>query len=407
MVGDIPGEAWEYGLVDAIRGAAGVFRRARSGEGIDLLGLTDCLPVRSARAGIILAIKALGLKRGASVAVPLYCCPVVVKAVMYAGCRPTFIDIDPTNYCMSADDLSRKVASVDAAVIVHMFGHTANMEALRAALDGRPVIEDCAQALGSSSDGRAVGSSGDIAVFSFRSGKYISAGEGGFVHTASPKRRDELVSVLSTLGAPSLADECLHILTTYIRSKLRSKPLWGVVGKRLWAVYNARVDFTKKSAIAVTQPYASDLVVARYRLESLGRLVELQRANADHYLDSLTLRAGMCVLEPSGSYYNRYSFPIRCTTRTERDVLRAHLQRKRINASTPYCDLLAAAPRHFGYRGDCPESEDAFDCTVVIPSHYRLTYRERDRIVRSVNEAVSRAVPLAPAVAGTGASNSA
>jgi dTDP-4-amino-4,6-dideoxygalactose transaminase len=139
-VSEIPGEAWEYSLMDAARGITGGLRRAASGGSLEILGLPDCIPVRSARAGIIVAIRALRLSRGASIAVPLYCCPVVLKAVKHAGCRPLFIDIEPATYCMSADDLSAKAALVDAAVVVHMFGNTCDMAGLRAVMSGRPII---------------------------------------------------------------------------------------------------------------------------------------------------------------------------------------------------------------------------------------------------------------------------
>ena len=63
-----------------------------------------------------------------------------------------------------------------------MFGNVCDMPALREAAPGKPFIEDCAQALGSRLDGRLAGSFGEIAVFSFRSGKYLSVGEGGAVY---------------------------------------------------------------------------------------------------------------------------------------------------------------------------------------------------------------------------------
>ena len=171
-ISEIPVEASEYSLMDVAQGIVGAFKRPAVREELENLGLPGCVPVRSARAGIIVAIKALGLNQGAAIAVPLYCCPVVLKAVKHAGCTPVFIDIDAATYCMSAEDLSAKVERVDAAIAVHMFGNTCDMSALRAAVNGKPIIEDCAQALGSRLGGKTAGATADIAVFSFRSGKY-------------------------------------------------------------------------------------------------------------------------------------------------------------------------------------------------------------------------------------------
>jgi hypothetical protein len=79
----VPTEHWDYGLSDMIRGllAAVSPRRTSTDAYIGIPGMGQCLPIRSARAAIVLALKALGSRPGASVAVPLYCCPVVLRAI--------------------------------------------------------------------------------------------------------------------------------------------------------------------------------------------------------------------------------------------------------------------------------------------------------------------------------------
>ena len=82
-----------------------------------------------------------------------------------------FIDVDPTTFCMSASDLYAKRSQVDAVIAVHLFGNLCNMASLQEVAQGKPIIEDCAQALGSNIQGRIAGSFGAIAFFSFRSGQ--------------------------------------------------------------------------------------------------------------------------------------------------------------------------------------------------------------------------------------------
>src|SRR5262245_3018034 len=106
------------------------WRRAGSQSRLHIPEVGDCFPIRSARAGIMVSLKALALPAGASVAVPLYCCPVVFKAVEAAGYRPRFIDVDAETYCMSAADLAVKSAEVDAVIAVHMFGNVCDMPRL-------------------------------------------------------------------------------------------------------------------------------------------------------------------------------------------------------------------------------------------------------------------------------------
>ena len=165
MLGLIPAELWDYKLADLGRGVAATLSRKRQDIEFSLPGLGNCIPARSARAAIVTAIKALDLPANARIAVPLYCCAVVFKAIIAAGCRPRFIDVDPATFCMSAEDLHAKAAEVDAVVAVHMFGNVCDIPGLQEAAPGKPIIEDCALSLGSKLNGHATGSLGDIGVF--------------------------------------------------------------------------------------------------------------------------------------------------------------------------------------------------------------------------------------------------
>ncbi|HOQ59913.1 MAG TPA: hypothetical protein PKZ08_04765, partial [Vicinamibacterales bacterium] len=62
---------------------------------IELPGIGPGIGVRTARVGIVLALKALGVAPGGHIGVPLYCCPVVFKAIKAAGCTARFLDVDP------------------------------------------------------------------------------------------------------------------------------------------------------------------------------------------------------------------------------------------------------------------------------------------------------------------------
>src|SRR2546428_829637 len=110
MLGLIPAERWDYKISDVFRGVAAGLAPRKTTETIHLSGIGDCIPARSARAAIVTSLRALDLAPGARVGVPLYCCPVVFKAIVAAGCAPRFIDIDPATFCLSAADLFAKRA---------------------------------------------------------------------------------------------------------------------------------------------------------------------------------------------------------------------------------------------------------------------------------------------------------
>jgi perosamine synthetase len=389
MLSLVPTERWDYGPIDMIRGLlmAVLPRQTGTNTYIVIPGVGRCLPVRSARAAIVLALKALGSRQGASVAVPLYCCPVVLRAIVEVGCRARFIDVDPDTYCVSAPDLAAKGSEVDAVIAVHMFGNMCDVPALRRAAAGKPVIEDCAQALGSRLHGRVAGSLGDISVFSFRSGKYISVGEGGAVYCSSADVEARLSVLIRELPVPSRVDEVIHVATTFLRSMLRTKPMWGLIGSPLWGAYSKKVDCMSQALIVLRQIYETDRNMAIKRMAVLPKMIERQRRNADHYLRNLTVEAGMLCTETPGAFFNRLQFPLLVPTPAQCDQLVERLRQNQISTARPYKDIATIAAEHYGYTGDCPQAERIARTVLVIPCDYGLKTTEIERISTSVNRA--------------------
>lgn len=385
----VPTEYWDYSLSDMIRGlvAAQSSRRSTADRYILMPGVGRCLPIRSARAAIVIALKALTLPPGASVGVPLYCCPVVFSAIKAAQCRPYFVDVDPDTFCISAADLAAKSSHLDAVIAVHMFGNICDVPTLRQVMPGKPIIEDCAQALGARLGDRTAGSFGEIAVFSFRSGKYISAGEGGAIHCRRPDLEAHVSTLVSQLPSLNRAEEYVHVFKTYFRSLLRSIPLWGLIGSRVWSAYGKSVRFTSQASIALTQIYETDRHTAIRRLPVLSSFIERQRSNADYYLRNSTVDGEMHCWEKTGTFLNRMQFPLLLSTSLECDQLAACLVKDQISTARPYKNIAEIAAKHYGYIGDCPSAERIAKTVLVIPCNYALKTREVMRISASVNRA--------------------
>ena len=400
MRGLLPTEWWEYGLGDVVHGLAASLSPKKLSEALHIPGLGSCIPARSARTGIVVAIKALGLPAGARIGVPLYCCPVVFKAIKTAGCAPRFIDIDAETFCMSPDDLSVKRSEVDAVIAVHMFGNLCDMPRLREIMVDKPIIEDCAQSLGSRLGGRMAGSFGTIGVFSFRSGKYLSVGEGGALFSGNPDINSRMLHILDEMPAPGRVEECVHVAKTYLRSMLRSTPLYGLVGYRLWEVYNKKVDFTKKSPLVLGRIYRADLATTNNRLPPLNSAIERQRSHADLYSRSLKLDPEMLCVEKPGTFYNRYQYPVVFSSSEHRDFVAAHLRDREIDSSQPYKDVADGAAAYYGYTGDCPVSEQVAKTILVFPNYATLKKKDVLRIAEYVNEAwtaiISRRASTSP-----------
>lgn len=385
MFGLLPAEYWDYKVSDIIRGLVSALDSRKPNRMVDIAGIGSCIPTRSGRSAIVTAIKSLDLPIGARIGVPLYSCPVVFKAIKAAGCKACFIDMESDTFCLSAGDLSAKRSKLDALIVIHMFGNMCDMLSVLTVAKGMPIIEDCAQSIGSKLDGRMAGSFGTIAVFSFRSGKYLSVGEGGALFSSLKDIRSRLAQLIAQMPVPSRSEECIHVAKTYIRSSLRSRPLFGAVGYPLWHIYNKKVDYTAKTPIINGQIYMPDLDLTSHRLSFIDKAIESQRANADYYSQTLNLDPGMLCSEKPGAFYNRYLYPIRFPSSKHRDLMANYLQSHQINTIKPYQDIAEIATAHYRYKGDCPVTETVSKKLLAIPSYSSLKKRDVERIAMSVN----------------------
>lgn len=133
-----------------------------------------------------LALLGIGIGPGDEVLVPSLTYVASANAVRYCGAEPVFVDSDPRTWNLDPADLQRKITPRTRAVMaVHLYGKPAPMrEILEIARERRiAVVEDAAEAIGASYDGRPVGSLSDVAAFSFFGNKVITCGEGGMVVT--------------------------------------------------------------------------------------------------------------------------------------------------------------------------------------------------------------------------------
>jgi perosamine synthetase len=137
-----------------------------------------------------LALVALGIGKGDEVIVPTLTYVATANAVAYTGATPVFVDSLPGTMAIDPDAVAAAVTHRTRAVIpVHLYGHPVDMDRLVSALPRTDiaVVEDAAEALGSTYKGRPTGTLGDVATFSFFGNKTISTGEGGMVLVRDPK----------------------------------------------------------------------------------------------------------------------------------------------------------------------------------------------------------------------------
>jgi dTDP-4-amino-4,6-dideoxygalactose transaminase len=160
----------------------------------DFVGVAHAIGVASGTDAIEIALRACGIGSGDLVFSVSHTAVATIAAIERAGATPVLVDVEPGTYTMAPREFLRALQSPlagrPAAVLpVHIYGQPAELSALTeiARIHGLRLIEDCAQSHGALYRGRAVGSFGDIACFSFYPTKNLGAlGDGGMVVTNDP-----------------------------------------------------------------------------------------------------------------------------------------------------------------------------------------------------------------------------
>lgn len=146
-----------------------------------------------------IAVMASGVQAGDEVITSPYTWGQTVSCILQQNAIPVFADIDPKTYNLDPASVEARITpSTRAIVVVHIFGHPADMDGINAvaAKHNLVVIEDCAQAPGATYKGRRVGTLGQLGCFSIGDGKNMVGGEGGLLLTSD----DRLYQLANLVG---------------------------------------------------------------------------------------------------------------------------------------------------------------------------------------------------------------
>ncbi len=248
-------------VLDSGRYVLGPEVEAFEAEFASFVGVRHCVGVANGTEALTIALRALGVQAGDEVVVPALTFYATAEAVVNAGARPVFCDVDPATFVMTAATAEPAIGERTTALLpVHLFGNPALMGELRelAEAHGLRLLEDAAQAAGATLGGRGAGSLGDAAAFSF----YPSKNLGGFGDGGAVLSNDEEVAASARrLRAHGSEDRQSHT----------------EVG------YNSRLDELQAASLRVLLPHLDEWTAARRRVArayheaGLGELVELPR----------------------------------------------------------------------------------------------------------------------------------
>jgi dTDP-4-amino-4,6-dideoxygalactose transaminase len=239
-------------------------------------GVPQCVTVANGTDALELALRSLGVGPGAKVATVANAGMYSSTAIVAAGARPLYVDVDESSMLMSAASLeSSDLRGCTALVLTHLFGQLADVERIGAiaASAGIPVIEDCAQAHGAALSGRKAGSFGAAACFSFYPTKNLGAlGDGGAVVTGDPRLAAELRKLRQygwsskyTADLPGGRNSRLdEIQAAFLRAKLPHLDGWNQRRREVARRYRSRINHPRVRLPAETgDTYVAHLFVVR------------------------------------------------------------------------------------------------------------------------------------------------
>jgi dTDP-3-amino-3,4,6-trideoxy-alpha-D-glucose transaminase len=310
------------------------------------LGARHCVGVANGTDALTIALRALGVKPGDEVVCPSFTFYATAEAIVNAGARPVFCDVDPRTACVTRATVEAVMTERTTAIVpVHLFGNLAPIEELREL--GLPVLEDAAQAAGATLDGDRAGALGHAATFSFFPSKNLPClGDGGAIVT-----NDDGVA-----------------------AEARKLRFHGSADKQTF------VDVGYKSRLDEVQA-----AVLRVLLKELDRWNESRRAAVDAYRHHGLEDLVRLLETPPGAEPVHHLFPV---FHERADDLMAVLGERGIQTRAYYRVPVHLQPSMTAYRGrELPVTDELGRTNLVLPMGPELTGEQAAEVVAALREA--------------------
>ncbi|HOG24330.1 MAG TPA: UDP-4-amino-4,6-dideoxy-N-acetyl-beta-L-altrosamine transaminase [Candidatus Omnitrophota bacterium] len=338
------------------------------------VGSDYAVAVANGTAALHLAAIALELKPGDEVITTPISFLATSNAIIYAGARPVFGDIDPETQCIDPRNIESKITKRTRAIFVTDFaGHPADMAVIYdiAGKHKLKIVEDAAHALGSVCGGSRVGSCryADMTIFSFHPVKHITTGEGGAITTNDSQLREKLRE-LRTHGV------------TRDPQKLLNKKQGGWYYEMQSLGFNYRLTDIQ-AAIGIEQ------------LKKSGRFIERRREIAKKYTRAFSDLPGILTpVERSNMkhVYHLYVIRLQGKFAGKRQIFFEQLHKRGIGAQVHYIPIPEQPYyRSLGYTAeDCPNARSYYASAVSLPMYPGLTNTEVHSIIKAVKDICHR-----------------
>lgn len=306
-----------------------------------------------------IAMMALGIGPGDEVITPAFTFVATAEAAALLGARPVFCDIDPHTFTMDPAQVEELITERTKAIVpVHLFGQPADLDPILeiAARHDLPVVEDNAQAIGSTYRGRPLGFIGTIGTLSFFPSKNLGAfGDGGAVLTEDESLYHEMRLIASHGSKKKYHNERVGI--------------------------NSRLD-------------AMQAAILRVKLRHLDEYTRARQEAADRYDELLADVEGIVTphrAEYGTHVFHQYTIRLQGPFAGRREALRDHLKEQGIPHAVYYPVPLHELPVWSGQeqRGDLSQTERAADEVLSLPMHTELTAEQQQRVADALRSFVA------------------
>ena len=343
--------------------AVAAFERRFAG----VLDLPEAVGVTSCTGGLQLALQALGVGPGDEVVTTPMTFVATALAILQAGARPVFVDVEPDTGNLDVARIEAAVSARTRAIVpVHLFGQMCDMRALAgvAARHGLAVVEDAAHCVEGARDGVRPGACSEAACFSFYATKSLTAGEGGAVATRDGALAERL-RLTRLHGMTSSAAERAH------------------AGYRPWDV------------VAMGWKYNMDNLQAAILLPQLDRLAAGHRRRAElaeRYRTALADVPGVRLPAVRPGVAHAWHVLAVWIEGGARDAVVAGLERAGVGVTVNYppVHLTSYFRRTFGYEpGAFPDAERIGAATISLPLYATMPAAHVDEVVARLRQVLA------------------
>jgi perosamine synthetase len=329
-------------------------------EFADWLGVEDAIATNSGTTALHLGVRALCWGEGVEVVLSPFTFVASANCLLYEGVRPVFADVDPLTLNLTPEKAEAAVTPATAGLLpIDIFGYPCDMPGFEALAErkGLRLLEDAAQALGAvDSEGRRVGSRGNLAAFAFYANKQMTTGEGGMI-------------------VPRDAEEA---------ARIRSERNQGRAVDMDWLDHD-RLGFNYRLS-----DVAAAIGLAQVR--KLDRMLAERERVAGFYEAALSGLEGV-ELPVFGAGQERRSwfvYPVRLPEGADRDEVIKRLAQAGVPAKAYLpCVHLFPHLRALGYgEGDFPVAESISARSLALPFHTSLAEADVQRVAEALELAL-------------------